>query len=65
MGMRVLHRVMMIAPNGRRFTTGVLIHARLYIHRQRGMRTRARMVEEMVMTMLKVTKHISHCHGTG
>lgn len=52
MGMSVLHRVRMIAPKGNRFTTGVLIHARLYIQRHSGMSTSARIVEEMVMTML-------------
>jgi hypothetical protein len=51
--MRVLQRVRMIAPNGIRLTTGVLIQARLYIHRHRGIRTSARTVEEMVMMMLK------------
>lgn len=29
MGMRVLHRVRMMAPKGMRLTTGVLIQARL------------------------------------
>ncbi|KAJ7986515.1 hypothetical protein DPEC_G00340670, partial [Dallia pectoralis] len=51
-GMRVLHSVRMIAPNGIKLTSGVLIQARLYIHRHSGISTSARTVEEMVIMIL-------------
>jgi len=61
MGMSVLQRVRMIAPKGRRLTTGVLIQARLYIHKHSGMSTSARTVDEMVMTMLENKTHQKQC----
>lgn len=56
MGSRVLHRVRVTAPKGKRRTSGVLIQARLYIHRQRGIKSRASKVDDVVMMILPRTR---------